>query len=360
MSEQILESQNLQIVESILQGLSNVRLGKKGWVDSEVEILEVESLVFKKSESIRPFLLAFESYPDQFDHLTFDNEFLLKDIDDIFKNVRKSGFYPSPYSPIPEVDDQFTDFAAFLLDFSDLVYKFSENRKIPSLSKQAQSIAQKAFNFLTDPKNFSSTDKTCCWAGTNQYFRETKVKEYYTDTYFTSVVIIALHRVLERPVLNLSENERNKIRGIIRNAGRWITARESEGLLAGDEKRTLKKIIYSTWGIRALVETYDTQDTEVRNKTHSLVTRYIREVEGKFTEEGVSLGQEYFTILSPTVDQPLYYEDRSDWGGIFLTLISLRKVPDIELIVEETNYKQLVEAVYNGILSIRNPSTKLW
>lgn len=355
-----LESPNLQAVESILKSLAEVRQKRKGWFDSEEEVVEVETLAFKIGESLRPFLLAREFDPERFSALPLEREILSEDMTKVLASVKKKGFYPSPYSPIPDVDDQYTDFAAFSLEFTDLVYGYSQQIGSKALQKNAQSIARKALDFLIDPKNFLHEEKGNRWAGTNMYVREVKVKEYYTDLYFTSVVIIALRKVLERPVLGLSSQEKDEIRNLIRGAGKWIVGRSDTGLLTGDEKKNVKKLIYTTWGLRALAETFDTQEDAVKKMVSPIISAYVNEVEKKLNRDGVTLGQEYFTILSPSVEEPLYYEDRSDWGGIFLTLISLRKLPEIDNLLESTSYKQVLDGVYNGILVLRNPKNGLW
>jgi len=355
------ESTNLQLVESILKGLAKVRVQRNGWFDSEVEVVEVESLAFKIGESIRPFLLAKQYDPEAFSSIPLEEQILVRDITFVLKKVIKQGFYPSPYSPIPEVKDQYTDFAAFSLEFADLVYGLVDSLGTKSLPQLSQKVASKALSFLTDEKNYLSDAKGIRWAGTSTYRRERKVTEYYTDVYFTSVAIISLRKVLERPVLDLNERQKDKLRGLIRNAGKWIVSRvDNRGLITGDEKKNIQKLIYTTWGLRALVETNDTQEEVVRNQFNPMITAYLGEIERKLDQEGVSLGQEYFTILSPTVDEPLYYEDRSDWGGILLTLISLRKIPGADSFLENTSYRNILDEVYNGLMSLRNPVSSLW
>jgi hypothetical protein len=361
MTEEQFESPNVRLVETILKSLAESRVSRGGWYDSEEEVTAVESLAFKIGESIKPFLLARMHDPEYFASIPLNKDVLDADIIKVLNSVKKKGFYPSPYSQIPDVDDQYTDFAAFCLEFSDLVYEYAEQSHLIKLSRLAQSVAKQSLSFLIDQKNYFSDIKGCRWAGTSAYLREKKVKEYYTDVYFTSVVIIAFRKVLERPVLTLNEREKDKLRGLIRNGGRWIVGRATDdNLLTGDERKSVKKLIYTTWGLRALVETNDTQEEMVRSQINPIITAYLREIDGKLDRDSVSLGQEYLTILSPTVNEPLYYEDRSDWGGILLTLISLRQLPAVDALLETTNYKILLDTVYNGLLVLRNPNSKLW
>jgi len=360
MPNELSESPNIQLVEKILEGLANVRIARKGWFDSEEEATEQESLAFKIGETLRCFLIARQVYPDRFVSFPLDEKIILYDISEVLTSVRKKGFYPSPYSPIPNVNDQYTDFAAFCLDFCDLVYNYSLYKNKKNLQSLSQNVAKQALSLLINPRNFLNDAEGSRWAGTTMFARETKVREYYTDTYFTSVVITALRKVLERPVLGLSDREKDNIRRLIRNAGQWIVLRSDNGLLTGDEKKSIKKLIYSTWGLRALTETYDTQAEDIRKLMPSIIVTYLKEVKEKLNREGVSLGQEYFTILSPSVETPLYYEDRSDWGGIFLTLVSFRKLPEIDSLLEDAGYKQILDSVYNGLLLLRDPFTKLW
>lgn len=357
-----IESNNIQIVRSILNNLAKVRTQKKGWIDSEQETVERETLAFKIGESLRCFLIARALSPENFSNLPLDKDTLHSDIRQVFTAVKNYGFFPSPYSPIPGVNDQYTDFAAFCLEFSDLVYDYSITSKQRQLQTLARATAKKALSFLTNPKHFRNDDEGCRWAGTVMFERTKKRKlvEYFTDVYFTSVVILALRKTLEHPVLALTEREKEKIRNLIRNSGKWLISRSEAGLLTGDEKRSMKKLIYSTWGVRALVETYDTQNEVVRRNILPVAGAYLRAIDEKIEQDSVAVGQEYLYILSPSVDEPLHYEDRSDWGGIFLTLISLRTLPDAEDLLEKLNYKHILDAVYNGILLLRDPVVKLW
>jgi hypothetical protein len=357
-----IESNNIQIVRSILDNLTKVRTQKKGWIDSEQETVERETLAFKIGESLRCFLIAQSLAPESFPELPLAKDILHSDIKRVFTDVNNDGFFPSPYSPIPGVNDQYTDFAAFCLEFSDLVYEYAVNSKQRQLQTLAKNIAKKALNFLTNPKHYRIDEEGCRWAGTSMYERIKKKKlvEYFTDVYFTSIVILALRKTLEHPVLALTERQKEKIRNLIRNSGKWLVSRSESGILTGDEKRNIKKLIYSTWGVRALVETYDTQDEVVRRSILPIAGAYLKAIDEKIEQDAVSVGQEYLYILSPSVDEPLHYEDRSDWGGIFLTLISLRTLPDAEDLLEKLNYKHILDAVYNGILLLRDPTSTLW
>ncbi|MGA9363628.1 MAG: hypothetical protein WBW16_04595 [Bacteroidota bacterium] len=320
--------------------------------------MEKESLVFKIAESLRCFLLMWENQKEI--ELPLEDKTLHKDISKVLNAVRVHGFYPSPYSPIPDVKDQYTDFAAFCLEFCDLVHGYAEAKGIRNVQQLSSVIARKAFAFLTNKKHYKEDAKGCRWAGTNKIERKTKATEYYTDAYFTSIAIIALRRVLAKPVLGLRDPQRDRVRSLIRSAGRWIVSRQDAGLLTGDENKSIKKLIYTTWGLRALVETFDIQDDDVRAQVRTLATEYLKAIRLKRDRDTVSLGQEYLTILSPSVDAPLYYEDRSDWGGILLALLSLRKVSSLDSIFDSDAYNELIQSIYTDLLLLRDPVTKLW
>src|ERR1043166_4427285 len=116
-----------------------------------------------------------------------------------------------------------------------------------------------------------------------------------------------------------------------------MVPRPKQNLLTGDEKHNNTSLLYTTWGLRALMETFDTQEEAIRKAVPSIVTAYVRAVTEKVERENVTVGQEYLYVLSPTVEERLAYEDRSDWGGIFLTLLSLRTRSEFEGLLEETN-----------------------
>lgn len=352
---------NKNIIHSLLKALAETRIERGGWFDSEEEEVEQESLVFKIAESIKPFLFAFHFNKSDYP-IFLEEKILNEDIKKVLIKVQKIGFYPSPYSPIPDVDDQYMDFAAFMLEFCDLVYDYAKDKNNQLLVELSKTIAKKAYSFITKVEHFLTDDQGSRWAGTNLFSRKRRIVEYYTDTYFTSIVIIALRKVLEKSVLSLNEKEKDKVRRLIRQAGKWIINRADADLLTGDEAKSIKKLIYTTWGVRALVETFDNQDDDTRRKLVPIATKYIKTVDIKREKDSVSLGQEYLTILSPEVETPLYYEDRSDWGGIFLTLLSLRKFPNqnLESTLDTLNYQLLLDAINNDLILLRDPTSKLW
>ncbi len=114
----------LDAVDRILIGLSKVRLEKNAWVDSESEEQATETQVFKIGECLRPFYFAAKAAPDKFEKLLLPRDVLFKDTTFFLKQINKTGFFPSPYSPIPDSTDQYTDFAAFALDFCAMVHEF--------------------------------------------------------------------------------------------------------------------------------------------------------------------------------------------------------------------------------------------
>lgn len=329
------------------------------WLDSESEEQARETQVFKIGECLRPFYLAAQKAPNQFDEPLLPREILFKDTDFFLKQVSKTGFFPSPYSPIPGSIDQYTDFAAFVLSFCGLAHEFwrdgsARGKRIVELST---AMAEKALEFLLRQENCLIDESGCRWGGTNKYRRVRKTQEIYTDTYFTSVIVLALHEAIDNPALNLSASRKEEIRNRIRQAGKWIADRFDGQFIAGDENKANRKLLYTTWGLRALVDTHQTQDKISKKLLQAVANAYIDVLRERkeFTYE-----QEYLTILSEEVDQPLYYEDRSGLGGILLTLTSLRDVSDLEHLLEDSSYSRLFERVFNSVMSLRNPGTGLW
>lgn len=358
------ESSNLQIVHSMLKGLADVRISKGAWIDGEQETVEKETLAFKAAESLRCFLLAKTLAPDAFSDLGLGVEILVSDIKKVFEDVKTEKFFPSPYSPIPDVADEFVDFAAFCLEFSHLVYEFAQAIHHKELQAPARATARKAYKFLTSEKVFKKDANGCRWAPTRMVERTTKkrVTQYFTDAYFTSVVMLSLWSTLETEVLGFPSSKSKESEELIVAAGKWLVDRidPSSGLLTGDEKRSRRELMYSTWGLQALTTTYEIQDESVTRRIWPLVSAYLKAVEQRIKESSVSIGQEYLNVYLPTVDEQLPYEERSDWGGIFLTLIGLRSLPEADAQLEDLQYKVILDNVYNGIMKLRNPKTKLW
>jgi hypothetical protein len=348
----------LDLVHRVLTGLAKVRLASGAWLDSESEEEARETQVFKIGECLRPFYLAQQSFPQG--GLLLPQDILHKDTEFFLKQITKFGFFPSPYSPIPGSGDQYTDFAAFVLDFSGLVHQFWRDKSPSSqrIVNQSRLAAERAIEFLLDPHNCFVDDNGCRWGGTNKYKRVRRTEEFYTDTYFTSVVALALNGAIESPLLNLSKSRKEDVRNRICLAVNWIADRFDGACITGDEAKSNRKLLYTTWGLRALIETRELQDGIVSKRILQAVTNAYLDLLRERHE--FNFEQEYLTILSEEVDQPLYYEDRSGLGGILLTLARLRDVPDLEGILEATSYPRLLERVFNSVMSLRNPGTGLW
>jgi hypothetical protein len=328
------------------------------WLDSESEEQARETQVFKIGECLRPFYLAAHTPSDQFETV-LPREILFKDTDFFLKQIGKTGFFPSPYSPIPGSVDQYTDFAAFVLEFCGLVHGFWQDGSARGkrILVSSKAMAENALDFLLTPETCLLDENGCRWGGTNKYRRVRRTQEIFTDTYFTSVIVLALNGAIDSPALSLSASRKEEIRNRIRQARKWIADRFDGKFITGDEGKSNRKLLYTTWGLRALVETFETQDSVSKKLLHAITNAYLDALRDR---EAFTYEQEYLTILSEEVDQPLYYEDRSGLGGILLTLASLRDVSDLEHLLEETSYARIVERVFNSIMTLRNPGTGLW
>lgn len=350
------ESSGNHIVESILTSLKNLRENDQDWMDGEEEDEEIESSVFKKAEALKCFLLA-----KQYNILSpLSDKVLTEDILNVLNEVKKNGFYPSPYSYLPSaVDDQYTDFAAFCINFCDLAYNaFKNHQEITNLSKE---ISKRAIQFLTSETNYAHDKDGIRWGGTTMYMKKKMVKEYFTDVYFTSQVLISLSNILTRSISSLKSDKRESIVKIINEGIAWIIGRIKNNVICGNEEKNDTKLIYTTWGLKAYIETLPYQDKDNLELMKQVVTQYIRDIGKKVDEKGVKIEQIYLAVLSPTNDgRPTSYDDRTGWGGVFLTLVSLKKIKEFETLLEEVNYYKVLEKVYYGILALRNNTTKLW
>ncbi len=333
-------------------------MAESAWIDSESEEQGRETQAFKLGECLRPFYQAAHEVPDAFGTPILARRILFRDTQSFFKLVERDGFFPSPYSPIPESGDQYTDFAAFVLEFCGLVNTFWRRQSsVSPLPSRSKTLAKKALNFLMHHDHCLEDEKNCRWGGTNKYARVKKSRELYTSTYFTSMVVIALTNAIKSEALNLPISKQEEVRKRIRKAGNWIVERFDGQALTGDELKTDRKTLYTTWGLRALSESYSLQDTLVRKRIPAIANAYLDSL-GSIPQFG--LEQDYVTILSAAVDVPLYYEDRSGLAGVLLTLGSLQRVPQLEALLIETPYSLIVEKVFNSVLSLRDPTTSLW
>jgi hypothetical protein len=352
-----------QIVTEILTGLSKVRLDQKGWLDSESEELGRETQVFKIGECLYPFYLASDSGTTELQGL-LPPDTLYEDTKLFFRHIEKHGFFPSPYSQIPEAVDQYTDFAAFMLVFSTSVcdYWQHDQRRGRQLIATAKATARRAFEFLLTQQHSLRDEAGCRWAGTSKCKRTTArgVEEYYTSTFFTANVAIAVARTLEHPLLELSPARRDEARNFVRDAGKWIVARFDGGFITGDEPKSNRALIHTTWGLRMLLETFDIQEQPVRKMLPAIANAYLSTLRAKLDQDESLVQQEYLTILSEDVSAPLYYEDRSGIGGVLITLALLPRQADLEDLLEKLGFNLAFEQVLNSVMILRNLSSGLW
>lgn len=354
------EKTNIQIIESILQNLARRREIDGSWIDNEKEDEEMESSVFKKAEALRCFLLSKQSKPQEFSNLPLSKSILIKDTIEVLSEIKRTGFYPSPYCYLPgAVDDQYTDFASFCLDFTELAYNtLKENADIVSLSKE---VSKKALFFLLDDKIYEKDKDGIRWGGTSMFIRKKIVKEYFTDVYFTSQVLISLAKILNKSILNLKNDKKENIKRIINDGIQWIISRIGDNIIYGNEKKDDDTLIYTTWGLKAFVETFPFLEKEYIELIKPVVTEYVRNIEKTIEGKGIQIEQEYFSVLSYMNDgKSTSYDDRTGWAGVFLSLVSLKKIKELETLLEEINYYRVLERVFDGLLSLRNNTTKLW
>jgi len=346
----------------MLESLAKSRSQNKGWRDAEEEVSGTQ--VFKIGEALRPFyLVAAQGFEPPIE-IHLEKSDLAHDTRAFFSIVAKHGFFPSPYSAVASAD-QYIDFAAFTLDFADLVLRYPSlsGPSGESIRKSARSCLQKALEFLTNPKNYLEDGDGVRWAGTTSHSRtlkKGKVTERFTDTYFTANAILALNRAREIKTIPLPQDKKAALAELIRKAGRWIAKREKQGLLTGDEERDNQQLFYTTWGIRALAETYHDQDAPVRDLLKAVSATYIETLDKTLDEKGVTVTQNYIYVFSTDLETQLPYEERTSWAGVLLALASLARVQELEPTLEASRFSKVLDAVFNGMMALRDPVSDLW
>jgi len=363
---------DLDTVRETLDGLAKLRTRSADWEDNDYRKEYVKDRTFMLGEGLRPFYLAALRYPDLFKKRLFiKREFLLRDTERFFKLIKaKKGFYATPYVPYVKGNRQNTDFAAFVLEFCSLAYDFWQDdvksaQRVLALSKE---LAQKAYRFLLKEGNQVDDENGCRWSGTEPLKRTARGRqeEPHTDTFFTSLVVLALHSTVGHAVLSLGPDEQEAVRGIIRRAGKWIAERSDGRMLTGNESRTLKHLCYTTWGLRALIETMKLQEKSVRKIIPHLANAYINSIKELIHHEG----QDYWypagwlKIYKDSTNTATEHKERTDVGGLMLTLISLRDLVDLDArygkLLAETNYNVIVDFVIQSVKSLRDPRKKTW
>ncbi len=356
------ESASLEVLKSILQCLAKVRSERNGWKDAEEEVYGTQA--FKIGEALRPFYLAAAQEYEPPIEIPLNKAFLMRDTGAFFAAIRKDGFFPSPYAAAAS-NDQFTDFAAFTLDFSDLVLRYPEQSVLSdkNIKKPARTCAHQAIEFLTSPKTYLDDATGVRWAGTATHSRTLKkgnIREYFTNTYFTANVVLALNRARESKALVLTQDKKEALSDLIRKAGKWIANREHQGLLAGDEEKKNTQLFFTTWGIRALAETYHHQDASVRDLLKAISATYVDTLDKMLSKTPVSINQEYLYVFSTELETQLPYEERTSWAGVLLTLLSLARVPELQTTMEAAHLTKVLDSVLNGLMALRDPVSDLW
>lgn len=332
------------------------------WTDAEEEVSGTQ--VFKIGEALRPFYLAAAQEFDPPVEIPLDKADLIRDTKVFFSNVAKHGFFPSPYSAVVS-QDQYVDFAAFTVEFAGLVLRYPglSGSAEASIKQQANACLQKSLDFLLAPNNYLEDSDGIRWAGTPTHtrtLRKGRVTEFFTDTYFTANAILALNRAREMSGTSLSQEKKATLADLIRKAGHWIAAREKQGLLTGDEERGNQQLFYTTWGIRALAETYHNQDSRVRDTLKAVSGTYLDTLATILQQKGVTVTQNYINVFSTDLETLLPYEERASWAGVLLALASLARVQELEPTLEASQFPKVLDAVINGTLALRDPTSELW
>ena len=355
------QSSYLGILASMLGSLAESRRKNDAWKDAEKDVPGTQA--FKIGEALRPFYLLAAHDFDPPINIPIEKRHLVQDTIAFFSAIHKDGFFPSPYSTVVSTD-QYTDFASFALELADLVLRYPESATLSDteIKEPARACIRKALDFLTSPTIYLEDADGVRWAGTSTRSRLVKkVTEYFTDTYFTANVVLALSRALDFKTVSLAQERREHITNLIRKAGQWIADREKHSLLTGDEERKDEQFFYTTWGIRALSETYHIQSPTVRARLKAVAATYVDTLRQSLDTDGEpSVTQDYIRVCSPEFGTVSEYEERTGWAGVLLALTSLARIRDLEATLEASQFKLVLDEVLSGLRRLGDPVSNLW
>ncbi len=357
MSQDVTRPEHADLLSSMLKALASMRTEKGAWIDAEDE--SSGTLVFKLGEGLRPFLLVGTSKALAGVARGHSPAFVLEDSRTFLKIIKRDGYFPSPYSPV-ESRDQYTDLAAFVIEFCDLVQRHPATSQDRYILRTAPGVKRDALAFLTSNANFVETEEGIRWAGTTTTVLPVKgnAKQDFTNTYFTAVALLALHRTHEANAAAETLDDAD-LSALIQKAGRWIAGREKGGLLTGDQARTSQQLFYTTWGLRALAVTYDSQEASTQNVAKAVAPAYVDMVASQ-AREGVRIIQDYVPVCSTELRTALSYEERAAWAGIALCLSSLSGPQEIRAVLDGTNYRAVFDQVLSGLVALREPGRDIW
>lgn len=357
-------NRSVQIISTTLKSLAQIRIDKGAWEDSETESTEKETLAYKIGESIRPFLIAKNSGIQGLETNYLEDDIIISDLASVFSSVKRDSFYPSPYSPIPNPKEQYVDFCCFIINLSLEIDQLNFfGTKISQ--KEVNECLEKAIKFLLNPNQFYSDPKYCCWGGTSKYFvKRMSQKKYYTDTYFTSLVVLSLYRLYSYKTHALKINiNKDEIKKVIQKACMWIIDREKNNLLCGNEDntadRTEKSLMYTAWGLRAIITAQDLLPVDCIEKSIHIAHKYIETINTYLPEEAQII-QNYIDVVSPTNNNPLYYEERSGIAGFLFPLLIMQNSDKFNEVTQKEEYRQALVKVFTQIVKLMNPTTNLW
>jgi hypothetical protein len=345
-------------VELALDELSKVRKEKGAWLDKE-SLPEGQSNDFKIAEALYAFLVANKLQPATFSRIILPKSTIYADIKKILSAIEKDEFFPSPYSneTSPKVH-QAIDFAAFATNFSIEMREWLKKEKNPDqetnrLIKSLEELTSKTAGFIIS--SAAQDGSRFRWAGTPTY---EVPKGKHTNVFFTSVAMEALYNCCLLSPKSLEDVD--KVKKMVNLAGYWIIERQKNGLIAGDERKTIFELQYSTYGLTGIFKTWDLQSESVKEESIKIFERYLNELPNNMDEINE---EKYFSLVSKDrqgVDatSPFYYESKHTEGSVLIALCWGRKVGGMRVATEK--YYNTLNLFINDILQRRDPNRNTW
>ncbi len=348
-----------QLVDSLI-ALSNRRSDDGKWQDDEVEREPTETQSYKRLDALSCFIKA-AKYSRVWSRIEkVVKPWLEKDVQNVFTLINSDGFFPSPYSFHVCKDDQAVDFACDVLhlccDILDSEGSVAIGEDILRL------FAIKAFDLLTTEGNFHRSESSgCAWAPTNVNQRGGPTPY---NTYFTAVFVLAVERCARHPRMkDFWEPTRcEKAKALVKGACKYILSCSKDGVIFSGAETNFEpknltpyeKLVYSCWGLRALLVCWKELDKEQQRIVEAVAEGFLN-----LLKEPIK-GKKVFHHTISASGSGTYFEHRTEHGGIITTLVEMKRCEGLKKITEEDEFRQKVDGFRNELFAMQDPDSNLW